>query len=119
MHTLTTLAQLLKNKDGATAIEYGLIAALIAVAAVAAMTTRRHQPDHPLYEIATSLNAVTHGRSDRLRPHGVSGSGSTGGDFGSLMASRPPARHPPGCELGSRWMRRRLRAADRANESSA
>ena len=38
MHTVTTLAELLKNEDGATAIEYGLIAALIAVAAVVAMT---------------------------------------------------------------------------------
>ena len=28
-----------KNEDGATAIEYGLIAALIAVAAIAGMTT--------------------------------------------------------------------------------
>jgi pilus assembly protein Flp/PilA len=32
----TTLKQLWKNEDGATAIEYGLIAALIAVAAIAA-----------------------------------------------------------------------------------
>ena len=32
-----TLNKLLKNEDGATAIEYGLIAALIAVAAIAAM----------------------------------------------------------------------------------
>ena len=32
-----TLTKLLKNEDGATAIEYGLIAALIAVAAIAAM----------------------------------------------------------------------------------
>ena len=31
-----TLTKLLKNEDGATAIEYGLIAALIAVAAIAA-----------------------------------------------------------------------------------
>lgn len=30
-------AKLWKNEDGATAIEYGLIAALIAVAAIAAM----------------------------------------------------------------------------------
>ena len=30
--------RLLKNEKGATAIEYGLIAALIAVAAIAAMT---------------------------------------------------------------------------------
>ncbi|MGE5270321.1 MAG: Flp family type IVb pilin [Thiohalocapsa sp.] len=33
---LTTMLKLLKNDDGATAIEYGLIAALIAVAAIAA-----------------------------------------------------------------------------------
>jgi pilus assembly protein Flp/PilA len=32
-----TLMTLWKNEDGATAIEYGLIAALIAVAAIAAM----------------------------------------------------------------------------------
>ena len=32
----TTISKLLKNEDGATAIEYGLIAALIAVAAIAA-----------------------------------------------------------------------------------
>jgi pilus assembly protein Flp/PilA len=32
-----TIQNVLRNEDGATAIEYGLIAALIAVAAVAAM----------------------------------------------------------------------------------
>ena len=31
--------KLIKNEDGATAIEYGLIAALIAVAAIGAMTS--------------------------------------------------------------------------------
>ena len=31
------LSKLMKNEDGATAIEYGLIAALIAVAAIVAM----------------------------------------------------------------------------------
>jgi pilus assembly protein Flp/PilA len=31
-----TLSKLIKSEDGATAIEYGLIAALIAVAAIAA-----------------------------------------------------------------------------------
>jgi pilus assembly protein Flp/PilA len=34
-----TFIELLKNEDGATAIEYGLIAALIAVAAVTVMGT--------------------------------------------------------------------------------
>lgn len=36
---LTTLKQLLSNESGVTAIEYGLIAALIAVAAVTVMST--------------------------------------------------------------------------------
>jgi len=36
---IATLNRLLKNEDGATAIEYGLIAALIAVAAVTVLTT--------------------------------------------------------------------------------
>jgi pilus assembly protein Flp/PilA len=35
----TTFKKLLGNEDGATAIEYGLIAALIAVAAVTVMGT--------------------------------------------------------------------------------
>ena len=34
-----TLSKLIKSEDGATAIEYGLIAALIAVAAVTIMST--------------------------------------------------------------------------------
>ena len=34
---MATLLKLIKNDKGATAIEYGLIAALIAVAAIAAM----------------------------------------------------------------------------------
>ena len=34
-----TTIDLLRNEDGATAIEYGSIAALIAVAAIAAFTT--------------------------------------------------------------------------------
>ncbi|MFZ2007354.1 MAG: Flp family type IVb pilin, partial [Stellaceae bacterium] len=34
-----TVTKLLRNEDGATAIEYGLIAALIAVAAVTVMGT--------------------------------------------------------------------------------
>ena len=34
-----TLSALFRNQDGATAVEYGLIAALIAVAAVTIMTS--------------------------------------------------------------------------------
>ncbi|MBV8779743.1 MAG: Flp family type IVb pilin [Alphaproteobacteria bacterium] len=36
---LSTFSKLLRNENGATAIEYGLIAALIAVAAVTVMGT--------------------------------------------------------------------------------
>ncbi|MBC7986890.1 MAG: Flp family type IVb pilin [Sphingomonadaceae bacterium] len=36
---MTFFRKMLKDSKGATAIEYGLIAALIAVAAIAAMTT--------------------------------------------------------------------------------
>lgn len=35
---MTTIKSFLSNESGATAIEYGLIAALIAVAAIAAMS---------------------------------------------------------------------------------
>ena len=49
--------KLIKNSKGATAIEYGLIAALIAVAAIAAMTEHRHQAGHDVqqrFELALS-----------------------------------------------------------------
>ena len=36
---LTTLRNLLADESGATAIEYGLIAALVSVAAITALTT--------------------------------------------------------------------------------
>jgi pilus assembly protein Flp/PilA len=39
MNAFHTFARLLRDDSGATAIEYGLIAALIAVAAIAAMTS--------------------------------------------------------------------------------
>jgi pilus assembly protein Flp/PilA len=37
--SMNFLNKLIRNEQGATAIEYGLIAALIAVAAITAMTT--------------------------------------------------------------------------------
>ncbi|WP_420140736.1 Flp family type IVb pilin [Sphingomonas sp.] len=50
------LRNLIKNSKGATAIEYGLIAALIAVAAVGAMTT-----------IGDNLNTVFTNVGDSLK----------------------------------------------------
>jgi pilus assembly protein Flp/PilA len=50
-----TLLKLIKNEDGATAIEYGLIAALVAVAAIAAMTTVGTNLSTTFNNIATKL----------------------------------------------------------------
>ena len=51
----TSLMRLLKSNDGATAIEYGLIAALIAVAAVAAMTSVGTSLSTTFNDVATKL----------------------------------------------------------------
>ncbi len=50
-----TLMRLFKNEDGVTAIEYGLIAALIAVAAVTVMTTVGTNLSNTFNTIATNL----------------------------------------------------------------
>jgi pilus assembly protein Flp/PilA len=46
-----------KNEDGATAIEYGLIAALIAVAAIAAMQNIGKQLGTTFNNVSNSLKA--------------------------------------------------------------
>ena len=50
-----TLTKLLKNEDGATAIEYGLIAALIAVAAVTVLGTVGTNLTSTFSSVATKL----------------------------------------------------------------
>jgi pilus assembly protein Flp/PilA len=52
---LSTLVRLLKNEDAATAIEYGLIAALISIAAVATMTTLGTDLSSVFGSVASSL----------------------------------------------------------------
>ena len=52
---LVTLIKLIKNDDGATAIEYGLIAALIAVAAIAAFQLVGSNLSSTFHNIATQL----------------------------------------------------------------
>ena len=49
------LAHLAQNEDGATAIEYGLIAALIAVAAIAAMQGLGNQLKTTFGQVTTSM----------------------------------------------------------------
>jgi len=51
----TSILKLLRNEDGATAIEYGLIAALIAVVAIAAMTSVGTNLSTTFNNVATSL----------------------------------------------------------------
>ena len=57
LHLLLTSSNLrvLRDRSGATAIEYGLIAALIAVAAVATMTTVGTNLSSVFGSVATSL----------------------------------------------------------------
>lgn len=50
-----TVLKLLKNEEGATAIEYGLIAALIAVAAVTVMGTVGTNLSSTFNTVATKL----------------------------------------------------------------
>ena len=51
------IRKMLKNTKGATAIEYGLIAALIAVAAIAAMTTLGTQLSKTFNNVSSSMKA--------------------------------------------------------------
>lgn len=55
MTVRSVLRKFITNEEGATAIEYGLIAALISVAAIAAMTA-----------LGTSLNSMFSAVSDAL-----------------------------------------------------
>jgi pilus assembly protein Flp/PilA len=50
--------KLIKNEEGATAIEYGLIAALIAVAAIAAMTSIGTQLSTTFTSVRTNLSTA-------------------------------------------------------------
>jgi pilus assembly protein Flp/PilA len=55
MSTFKAFVRLLKSEDGATAIEYGLIAALIAVAAVTVMGTVGTNLSSTFNSVATQL----------------------------------------------------------------
>ncbi len=53
---MTIFAKMLINEDGATAIEYGLIAALIAVAAITALTAIGGNLNSTFSNVAGNLN---------------------------------------------------------------
>lgn len=52
---MTKIKNFLRDENGATAIEYGLIAALIAVVVIGALTTIGENLDTNFTSIATSL----------------------------------------------------------------
>ena len=51
----TLFQRFVQDQSGATAIEYGLIAALVAVAAIGAMTTLGGKLDTPFTSVANQL----------------------------------------------------------------
>ncbi len=55
---LMKIRKLFKNEEGATAIEYGLIAALIAVAIIGTVTTVGGQLKTTFSKVGTSLTAA-------------------------------------------------------------
>ncbi len=56
---MKTIRKFFKNSKGATAIEYGLIAALIAVAAIAAMQGLGTSLNKTFTNVSTKLNTST------------------------------------------------------------
>ena len=52
---MTFFRKLIKNNKGATAIEYGLIAALIAVAAIAAMSGLGNQLGNTFNQVSNEM----------------------------------------------------------------
>jgi len=55
--TMKKLVQILRDRRGATAIEYGLIAALIAVAAITAMTSLGNQLKTTFSNVSNNMKA--------------------------------------------------------------
>ena len=56
---MTFFKKLIKNEKGATAIEYGLIAALIAVAAITAMGGLGNQLSNTFGTVSTKMKSGT------------------------------------------------------------
>ena len=56
---MKTIRKFFKNNKGATAIEYGLSAALIAVAAIAAMQGLGNSLNKTFNNVSTKLNSST------------------------------------------------------------
>tara|TARA_R110000772_G_scaffold231592_6_gene342690 strand:- start:1157 stop:1336 length:180 start_codon:yes stop_codon:yes gene_type:complete len=57
----TTIIKLLKDESGATAIEYGLIAALVSVAAIGALTAMGDSLNAMFTRVSTELSTAVGG----------------------------------------------------------
>ncbi len=57
----TKFAMFLNDEDGATAIEYGLIAALVSVAAIGALTAMGHSLGTMVNTVSSSLSSAAGG----------------------------------------------------------
>lgn len=55
---MTFFKNLIRDEQGATAIEYGLIAALIAIAAITAMTALRDSLEGTFNRVSTELTTA-------------------------------------------------------------
>ena len=58
MTKFANLKRFLREDDGATAIEYGLIAALVSVAAITALSAMGDSLDGLFTEVSTQIDAV-------------------------------------------------------------
>ena len=59
---MTLFKNLLANEEGATAIEYGLIAALIAVAAITAMGALGNSLSNTFNKVSDEMNSAQDGK---------------------------------------------------------
>jgi pilus assembly protein Flp/PilA len=59
---MTLFRDILDDQEGATAIEYGLIAALIAVAAITAMGALGNSLSNTFTQVSTKMNAASDGK---------------------------------------------------------
>lgn len=59
---MTLLREILDDQEGATAIEYGLIAALIAVAAITAMGALDNSLSNTFRLVSTNMNNASDGK---------------------------------------------------------
>jgi len=73
---LTTVKRVLKDESGATAIEYGLIAALVSVAAIATLRTMGGSLDSIFGVVDTELTNAANSAGTSGGTGGGSGSGT-------------------------------------------